>query len=53
MYILIRNAMKMGEKQRTMMLAQTQYSVLSASLRSCVCVMSGFRILHWSFYPVN
>ena len=32
--------MKIGEKQRTM-LAQTQYSVLSASLRSvsgCVCV---------------
>ena len=38
MYILIWNAMKIGEKQRTM-LAQTQYSVLSASLRSvCVCV---------------
>ena len=37
MYILIQNAMKIGEKQRTM-LAQTQYSVLSASLCSvCVC----------------
>ena len=34
MYILIRNVMKTGEKQRTM-LAQTRYSVLSAG---CVCV---------------
>ena len=51
---VIRNAMKIGKKQRTM-LAQTQYSVLSASLCSvgvcvcvcvCVCVMSGFQILH-------
>ena len=42
--------MKIGEKQRTM-LAQTQYSVLSASLRSlCVCVMSGSQILHWSLF---
>ena len=40
MYILLRNAMKIGEKQRTM-LAQTQYSMMSASLRSmCVCVWS-------------
>ena len=39
MYILIRNVMKTGKKQRTM-LAQTRYSVLSAG---CVCVMSGFR----------
>ena len=37
MYILIQNAMKIGEKQRTM-LAQTRYSVLSASLRS-MCVL--------------
>ena len=29
--------MKIGEKQRTM-LAQTQYSVLSATLHVCVCV---------------
>ena len=36
-YTLIRNVMKVGEKQRTM-LAQTWYSVLSAKLRVCVCV---------------
>ena len=35
MYILIRNVMKFGEKQLTM-LAQTQYSVLSATFRVCV-----------------
>ena len=35
MYILIRNVMKFGKKQLTM-LAKTQYSVLSATL--CVCV---------------
>ena len=52
MNILIRNVMKIDEKQRTM-LAQTQYSMLSASLRMCVRLMSGFRILHWSFYLVN
>ena len=54
LHILIRNVMKFGEKQLTM-LAQTQYSVLSATLRVCVCVwmMSDFRILHMSFYPVN
>ena len=54
MYILIRNAMKIGEKQRTM-LAQTQYSVLSASLCSvgvCVCVVKlpNFALV---IYPVN
>ena len=44
--------MKIGEKQRTMLLlAQTQYSMLSAMLHVClgVCVMSGFRILHCHF----
>ena len=35
MYILIRNVMKFGKKQLTM-LAQTQYSVLSVTLRVCV-----------------
>ena len=34
MYILIQNAMKIGEKQRTM-LTQTRYSVFT--LRVCVC----------------
>ena len=34
-YILIRNVMKFGVKQLTM-LAQTQYSMLSATLRVCV-----------------
>ena len=47
--------MKIGEKQRTM-LAQTQYSMLSASLRLggvCVCVMSGFRTLKMVIYPLS
>ena len=52
LHILIRNVMKFGEKQLTM-LSQTQYNVLSATLRVCVWMMSDFRILHWSFYPVN
>ena len=51
MYILIRNVMKIGKKQLTM-LAQTQYSMLSATLFVC-SVMPGFWILHWSFYPVK
>ena len=40
MCILIQNVMKIGEKQRSM-LAQTQYSLLSAMLRVYVCVVSG------------
>ena len=35
MYIVIRNVMKFGEKQLTI-LAQTQYSVLLATLRVCM-----------------
>ena len=44
----------LGKKQHTIMLDQTQYSMLGGTLRVCVCVcvMSGFRILHCSFYPV-
>ena len=50
MHILIWNVMKIGEKQRTM-LAQTQYSVLSATLCVCVCDV---RLPNFApFYPIN
>ena len=40
MYILIRNVMKFRENHHTM-LAQTQYSMLAATLRVWVCVWGG------------
>ena len=54
MHILIWNVMKIGKKQRTM-LAQTQYSVLSATfcvwVGVCVCVCD-VRLLNFApFYP--